>query len=68
MGIDDLEILAEGLDIVLDHGGTVYCWPCFRKVIGPAPGGLRVTGRRIGRETCKACGRAGSVVLEVERY
>ncbi len=49
-------------DVVLDYDGRVYCWSCYRTVLGEPE--FYVTGQRLGNEPCSHCGHRGSVVLE----
>ena len=60
----DFREIADRRDVVLDHGGKVYCWPCLKET-GVALDGLRVTGQRLGNEPCVVCGNVGVIVLEV---
>jgi hypothetical protein len=52
-------------DVVIDHDGRIYCWPCL-KATGATVDGFRVTGQRLGNEPCSTCGLVGAIVLEVE--
>lgn len=56
-----LEELAGRRDMVVEYGGAVYCWICYREVLGAPP--FFIAGHRLGSEACSSCGHVGTVVV-----